>query len=73
LTIAKISLNILYIKQEGCVIMELLKFFIKDEVPAVGLSKFKDKKDEYSYNGRIHLNFNKPIFKPNYSKNFFLL
>ena len=24
--------------------MELLKFFFKDEVPAVGLSKFKDKK-----------------------------
>ena len=27
--------------------MELLKFFIKDEVPAVGLTKFKEKKDKY--------------------------
>ncbi len=53
--------------------MELLKFFIKDEVPAVGLSKFKDKKDKYSYNDRLRVNFNKPIFKPDYSNNFFLL
>ncbi|MCM1338065.1 MAG: hypothetical protein NC191_00150 [Muribaculaceae bacterium] len=53
--------------------MELLKFFIKDEVPAVGLSKFKVKKDSYSYENRLKINFSKPIFKPDYSNNFFLL
>jgi len=53
--------------------MELLKFFIKDEVPAIGLSKFKEKKEIYSYNNRVKINFSKPIFKPDYSNNFFLL
>ncbi len=53
--------------------MELLKFFINDEVPAVGLAKFKEKKDKYSYFEPPKLNFNRPIFKPDYSNNFFLL
>ena len=53
--------------------MELLKFFFKDEVPAVGLTRFKDKKDRYSYCEVPKLNFNKQVFKPNYSNNFFLL
>lgn len=54
-------------------IMELIKFFFKDEVPAVGLTKFKDKKD-YAPTYQIPtINFNKQIFKPNYKNNFFLL
>ncbi|MBD5402558.1 hypothetical protein HDR58_07145 [bacterium] len=53
--------------------MELLKFFIKDEVPAVGLSKFKNQKEKFSYYKPSKPNFNKPIFKPNYSNNFFLI
>lgn len=53
--------------------MELLKFFFKDEVPAVGLSKFKDKKDRYIYYQPPKFNFNRKVFKPNYSNNFFLL
>ncbi len=53
--------------------MELLKFFFKDEVPAVGLSKFKDKKDKYAYCEQPKLNFRRQVFKPNYSNNFFLL
>lgn len=53
--------------------MELLKFIFKDEVPAVGLSRFKDKKDKYAYCKPPKLNFNRPVFKPNYSNNFFLL
>ncbi len=54
-------------------IMELLKFFLKDEVPAVGLSRFKDKKDRYPGYQPPKINFNRKIFKPNYSNNFFLL
>ncbi len=54
--------------------MELLKFFIKDEVPAVGLSRFKEKKDRYcGYYEQPKLRINRPVFKPNYSNNFFLL
>lgn len=53
--------------------MELLKFFIKDEVPAVGLSRFKEKKEKYSHYEQPKLNLNRPVFKPNYSNNFFLL
>ena len=52
--------------------MELLKFFIKDEVPAVGLSKFKEEKDKYSYEP-FKIKYYKQAFKPNYSNNFFLL
>jgi hypothetical protein len=52
--------------------MELLKFFIKDEVPAVGLTKFKETKDR---NGvpPLRLDISRQIFKPNYNNNFFLL
>jgi len=53
--------------------MELLKFFIKDEVPAVGLSKFKDKKERYYQYEQPKLTVNRPVFKPDYSNNFFLL
>lgn len=53
--------------------MELLKFFIKDDVPAIGLAKFREKKEVKSYNVPRRLNLNKPAFKPNYSNNFFLL
>ena len=53
--------------------MELFKFFIKDEVPAVGLSRFKEKKQYYSNYEQPKLNFTKQIFKPDYSNNFFLL
>lgn len=52
--------------------MELLKFFIKDEVPAVGLSSFKEKKNPYSYTPQPVYNFKKRAFTPNYSNNFFL-
>lgn len=51
--------------------MELLKIFIKDEVPAVGLTKFKDKKEQktcYLNDTGLKIQY----FKPNYSKNFFL-
>ena len=54
--------------------MELLKFFIKDEVPAVGLSKFKEK--SYKYNSCYippRINPVRQVFKPNYNDNFFLL
>ena len=47
--------------------MELIKFFLKDEVPAVGLSRFKDKQEKYSYYEPPKINFNRPIFKPNYN------
>ncbi len=50
--------------------MELLKFFIKDEVPAIGLSKFKTPKEIAP--DPIRLNISQ-IFKPNYDNNFFLL
>ena len=53
--------------------MELLKFFIKDEVPAVGLSKFKEEKEDYRAAQPLRLNINRQVFKPNYSNNFFLL
>lgn len=49
--------------------MDLLKFFLKDEVPAVGLNKFRDKKD---YDQKP-TSFRKKYFKPDYSNNFFLL
>jgi len=52
--------------------MELLKFFLKDEVPAVGLSKFIEKKEKTYYQEQ-NLGFRKQYFKPDYSNNFFLL
>lgn len=53
--------------------MELLKFFFKDEVPAVGLSKIKEKKVKHSFYQEQKINLNRQIFKPNYSNNFFIL
>lgn len=52
--------------------MELLKFFFKDEVPAVGLTIFKEK-NLYRNLEPVKLDFRRQIFKPNYSNNFFLL
>lgn len=53
--------------------MDLLKFFLKDEVPAIGLSKFREKKDYTHSNSESHIGFRKQYFKPDYSNNFFLL
>lgn len=53
--------------------MELLKFFIKDEVPAVGLSKFKDSRIKNYKDDLPKFKYNRQIFKPNYSNNFFLM
>ena len=53
--------------------MELLKFFIKDEVPAVGLSEFRDKRDENTRYLDQTFGFRKQYFKPDYRNNFFLL
>ena len=53
--------------------MDFLKFFIKDEVPAVGLSKFRDKRNDYSCYSEQRTGFRKQYFKPDYSNNFFLL
>ena len=58
---------------EGVCIMDLLKFFIKDEVPAVGLSKFKDNRDEKTRYLDETFGFRKQYFKPDYSNNFFIL
>lgn len=53
--------------------MDLLKFFIKDEVPAVGLTRFRDRRVKYENYEPPKLNFKRPVFKPDYSNNFFLL
>ncbi len=53
--------------------MELLKIFIKDDVPAIGLSKLKLEEEVKSYKIPQRLNLNKRAFKPNYSNNLFLL
>lgn len=53
--------------------MDLLNLFIKDDVPAVGLTGFRDvKKDVYTPENK-DFNFNRQIFTANYSKNFFLV
>ena len=52
--------------------MELLKFFIKDEVPAIGISKFKNQEEKCTVPPR-RLDINRLVFKPNYNNNFFLL
>lgn len=53
--------------------MDLLNLFIKDDVPAVGLTGFRDEeKDSYCTNDK-DFNFNRQIFTANYSKNFFLV
>lgn len=53
--------------------MELLKFFFKDDVEAVGISKFMDKKEEYTSYIEQNFNTGRQYFKPDYSNNFFLL
>lgn len=54
--------------------MNLLTTFFKDEVPAVGLSKFKEKElPKSDYRKAIELNLRKPAFEPNYSNNIFIL
>lgn len=53
--------------------MELLKFFLTDNVESVGITKYMDKKDERAaYLDKIYNN-QKQYFKPDYSNNFFLL
>ncbi len=53
--------------------MDLLTFFFKEEVEAVGISKFMDKKEESpSYLDQL-FNVKHQYFKPDYSNNFFLL
>ena len=52
--------------------MELLKFFIKDEVPAIGIAKFKHEEGKYPA-PPIRLDISRQVFKPNYNNNFFLL
>ncbi len=53
--------------------MDLLKFFLKDEVVAIGLNKFRDKKDYTGHSQESLTGFRKQYFKPDYSNNFFLL
>ena len=54
--------------------MELLKFFIKDDLQPVGLNPFRDEKIDYNKEKQtFRLNFNRQIFKPSYTSNFFLM
>ncbi len=53
--------------------MELLKIFIKDEVPAIGLKNFKEKREEKPYQIPQRLNLNRPTFRANYKNNAFLI
>ena len=53
--------------------MELLSFIFKEDVEAVGLSKFKDEKEDYSSFIEQNFKVHKQYFKPDYSNNFFLL
>lgn len=53
--------------------MELLKIFIKDEVPAIGLKKFKEKKEEKSYNIPKRLNLNRAAYRSNYRNSGYLV
>lgn len=53
--------------------MELLSFIFKEDVEAVGLSKFKDSNEDYQSFIEQNFNINKQYFKPDYSNNFFLL
>ena len=53
--------------------MELLSFIFKDDVEAIGLTKFKDIKDKTSSFIEQNFKINKQYFKPDYSNNFFLL
>ncbi len=53
--------------------MELLSFIFKEDVDAVGLSKYKDDKDDISSFIEQNFNIHKKYFEPDYSNNFFLL
>lgn len=53
--------------------MELLKFFFKEEVEAVGISKFMDRKENNPYYLDKIFKTKNQYFKPDYSNNFFLL
>jgi hypothetical protein len=54
--------------------MNLLKFFLTDEVPNVGLGKFRENKEEFTRRFiEQNFNVNKQYFKPDYSNNIFLL
>lgn len=53
--------------------MELLSFIFKEDVDAIGLCKYKDKKDELSAILDQTFNYHKKYFEPDYSNNFFLL
>lgn len=51
--------------------MELLKLFTKNEVTAVGLTQFKEKKLKYA--AQKPSSYQRKYFKPDYKNNFFLL
>lgn len=51
--------------------MELLKLFTKNEVTAIGLTQFKEKKLKYAV--RKPEQNPRRCFKPDYSNNFFIL
>ena len=59
--------------------MEFLKNLFKDDVAAVGLSKYRQHtsykdSDDFVYIPKpVKFTQNKPAFTPNYSNNFFLL
>jgi len=56
--------------------MELLKFFIKDDVPAVGLKNFKDKKeDEQADALQIpqRLNLNRRALGMSYNRSMYIM
>lgn len=56
--------------------MELLKFFLKDDVPAVGLTKFKDREPEEEKTPSHvpqRLNLNRRAFKMSYSSNMYIM
>lgn len=59
---------------KGWVVMDLLSFFLKEDVSPIGLSDFKAKKKE-DYLSILYQNVSpqKQYFKPDYSNNFFLL
>lgn len=52
--------------------MDFLKFFIRDDVPAVGLTEFRDETEKLVYVPQENCNPYREIFKADYTKNFFL-
>ena len=52
--------------------MDFLNFIFKEDDSAVGLMKFREQKVICGYKKAVELKLKKPIFKPNYSNNFFL-